>query len=138
MLKHPFLNKPYQPKFRHFLSPFDIYDREETLGEIFSTYNINHKRDREKLIKKYIIDKSTDLNYRHRKLLVDTLGDALEDETYDFSQALSQAPGFYCSLPWGWSDMEDPRGFFEDIYRMTNEWWKDDLQKASQEDQSTW
>ncbi|WP_242176623.1 MULTISPECIES: hypothetical protein [unclassified Pseudomonas] len=138
MLKHPFLNTSYQPKIRYFLSPFDIYDREETLGEIFSTYNIDLKSDREKLIKKYIINKSSDLNYRHRKLLVDTLGAALDDETYDFSQEFSPAPGFYCSLPWGWSAMENPRAFFEDIYRLTNEWWKDDLQKASLEDQSTW
>jgi hypothetical protein len=138
MLKHPFLNTPYQPKLRYFLSPFDIYDREETLGEILSTYNIDLKSDREKPIKKYVIDKSSDLNYRHRKLLVDTLGAALDDKTYDFSRELNQAPGFYCSLPWGWSNMENPRGFFEGIYRLTNEWWKDDLQRASLEDPSTW
>lgn len=138
MLKHPFLNIPYQPKLRYFLGPFDIYDREETLGKEFETYDINNDADRERLIKKHIIDKSTDLNYRHRKVLVDKLSVALNDEAYDFSHVLRQAPGFYCSLPWGWSDMVRPRGFFEDIHRLANEWWKDDLQKASLEDQSTW
>ncbi|AZF53699.1 hypothetical protein C4J85_3216 [Pseudomonas sp. R4-34-07] len=66
------------------------------------------------------------------------MGAALNDKTYDFSQLLSQAPGYYCTLPWGWENMENPRGFFEAIYKLTSEWWKDDLQKASHEDQSTW
>ncbi|WP_248751491.1 hypothetical protein [Pseudomonas sp. MWU15-20650] len=138
MLKHPFLDVPYEPKLRYFLGPFDTYDREETLGEAFSHYNINLDIDREQLIKKYIIDNGSDLTYRHRKVLCDHLESALSDETYDFSQLFSQAPGYYCTLPEGWSDMENPRGFFEDIYRLTNEWWKDDLQKASLENQSTW
>ena len=138
MLKHPFLNRPYHPKLRYFLGPFDIYDREETLGEELATYDININTDRERLIKKYIIDRNTDLNYRHRKVLVDHLSATLYDDTYDFTQVLRQAPGFYCSLPWGWSNMVNPRGFFEDIYRLTHDWWKEDLQKASLEDQSTW
>ncbi len=138
MLKHPFLDIPYEPKLRYFLGPFDIYDREESIGEDLSNYNVNLATDRERLIKKYIIDKSSDLSYRHRKVLCDNLGKALNDETYNFSQELSLAPGYYCTLPWGWANMDNPRGFFEDIYRLTNEWWKDDLQKASCEDQSTW
>lgn len=138
MLKHPFLDIPYEPKLRYFLGPFDIYDREETLGEEFARYDINNNADREYLIKKHIIDKSTDLNYRHRKSLFDTLGAALNDDNYDFSQLFAQAPGYYCTLPWGWADMADPRIFFEDIYRLTQEGWKDDLQKASLEDPATW
>ncbi|WP_455884905.1 hypothetical protein [Pseudomonas spelaei] len=138
MLKHPFLDIPYEPKLRYFLGPFDIYDREETLGEEFARYDINNNADREYLIKKHIIDKSTDLNYRHRKSLFDILGAALNDDNYDFSQLFAQAPGYYCTLPWGWADMADPRIFFEDIYRLTQEGWKDDLQKASLEDPATW
>jgi hypothetical protein len=34
--------------------------------------------------------------------------------------------------------MDNPRGFFEDIYRLMQESWKDDLQKASLEDLATW
>lgn len=138
MLKHPFLNTPYQPKLQYLLGPFDIYDREDTLGEELATYDINITADREQLINRYIIRKSTDLTYRHRKLLADTLSAALEDKSYDFSQILTPAPGFYCSLPWGWRNMKNPRCFFEDIYRLMNEGWNDDLQKANLEDPSTW
>ncbi|QQU69837.1 hypothetical protein I6I45_07535 [Pseudomonas fluorescens] len=138
MLKHPFLDIPYAPKLRHLLSPFDIYDREETLGEEFARYDINLDTDRRRLIEKYIIEKSSDLSYRHRKVLCDKLGVALSDETFDFSHLLRQAPGYYCTLPWGWSEMDNPKGFFEEIYRLTNEWWKEDLQKASLEDPATW
>ncbi|MDT3231006.1 hypothetical protein [Pseudomonas sp. rhizo25] len=138
MLKHPFLNIPYAPKLRHFLGPFDIYDREETLGKELAYYDVNIDIDRTQLIKKYIIEKFSDLSYRHRKILCDTLEAALSDKTYDFSQLFRQAPGYYCNLPWGWSEMDNPRGFFEEIYRLTNEWWKEDLQKASLEDPATW
>jgi hypothetical protein len=34
--------------------------------------------------------------------------------------------------------MENTRVFFEDIYRLATIEWKEDLQKASLEDQSTW
>lgn len=138
MLRHPFLNIPYKPKLQYLLGPFDVYDREETLGEELASYDMNITTNREQLINKYMIYKSTDLTYRHRKSLADMLGSALDDTSYDFSQILKPAPGFYCSLPWGWSDMENPRGFFEDIYRLMIEGWKDDLRKASLEDPSTW
>lgn len=99
---------------------------------------LNEATTRERISKKYIIDKkNTDLNYRHRRSLVDLLNTALSDDSYDFSTILRQVPGFYCTLPWGWSDMENPRGFFEDIYRLATQGWKYDLQKASREDPST-
>jgi hypothetical protein len=41
-------------------------------------------------------------------------------------------------MAWDETEIVDPRGFFADIYRLANEVWKDDLQKASLEDQSTW
>ncbi|WP_317845957.1 hypothetical protein [Pseudomonas veronii] len=41
-------------------------------------------------------------------------------------------------MAWDETEIADPRGFFADIYRLANEVWKDDLQKASLEDQSTW
>ncbi len=138
MLKHPFLNIPYKPKLQYLLSGFDIYDREESLGEALSNYNINSPTDREELIKNYITDRSTDLNYRHRKSLIDILSSALNYDAYDFSEILSQYPESHCALPYGWDTMENPRGFFEDIFRIMNKEWKNDLEKASLEDQSTW
>lgn len=138
MLKHPFLNIPYQPKLQYLLSAFDIYDREESLGATLERYDINSPTDREDLIRTYITDRSTDLNYRHRKALIDVLSAALSDNAYDFSKVLSQDPHSYCTLPFGWDSMRSPRAFFEDIFRLANEEWKDDLQKASLEDHLTW
>lgn len=71
------------------------------------------------------------------QIFIRYLGAALNDKNYDFSKILSQAPGYYCSLPWGgviWRTAV----FFEEIYSLTNQWWKDDLEKASLEDPSTW
>ncbi|MGE1153192.1 hypothetical protein [Pseudomonas kitaguniensis] len=138
MLKHPFLNIPYVPKLQYLLGGFDIYDRENSLGAAIATYDVNQPEDRAYLIQHLIIDRSTDLNYRHKKSLVDVLSAALDDNDYDFSKPLFQDLNSHCALPNGWDCMDNPRGFFEDIYTLAKAGWKDDLQKASLEDSSTW
>lgn len=138
MLKDPFLNAPYQPSIREFLGTFDIYDREETLGVELSTYDINSRPDREKLIKKYISDKKQHLSYRHRYLLLQELDYVLANEKYDFISLFEDDPNEYNSMPYGWDDMKDPRAFFEDIHRILNNEWKADILKAANEDQNTW
>ena len=40
-------------------------------------------------------------------------------------------------MAWDETEIDDPRLFFADILRLANEEWKDDLYKASLEDQST-
>lgn len=138
MLMHPFLNIPYAPKLQYFLSGFDIYDREDSLGAAIATYDINMPEDRAHLIIHLVIDRSTDLNYRHKKTLVDLLSAALDDNEYDFSEILSQDLNSHCALPCGWDRMDNPRGFFEDIYNLAQEGWQEDLYQASLEDPSTW
>ncbi|ARB30283.1 hypothetical protein HX787_29340 [Pseudomonas tolaasii] len=138
MLKHPFLNIPYLPKLQYFLGGFDIYGREDSLGAAIATYDINLPKDRAYLIKHLIIDRDSDLSYRHKKCLMDALSAALDNNEYNFSKFLHQDLNSHCSLPCGWDRMDNPRSFFEDIFKLANEGWRDDLEKASLEDQSTW
>jgi hypothetical protein len=41
-------------------------------------------------------------------------------------------------LAWDETEINNARGFFEDIYRLASEEWREDLHKASLEDQSVW
>lgn len=138
MLMHPFLNIPYAPKLKYFLSGFDIYDLEDSLGAAIATYDINQAEDRAHLIQHLIIERCSDLNHRHKKSLVDVLSAALDDEGYDFSKVLKQDPSSHCALPCGWDRMDNPREFFENIYQLASEGWREDLRLASLEDPSTW
>ena len=136
MLIDPGTEQPYVPTPSYFLGCFDIYDREETLGEELEQFDPNNPADREELILKYCLTRKR--SYRHRFLLYKCLEEALQDAAYDFKSLLAYDPEAYSSFPCGWDEMENTRAFFEDIFRLATLEWKDDLQKASLEDQSTW
>ncbi|EJM21612.1 hypothetical protein PMI22_01755 [Pseudomonas sp. GM21] len=136
MLIDPGTEQPYVPTPSYFLGCFDIYDREETLGEELEQFDPNNPADREELILKYCLTRKR--SYRHRFLLYKCLEEALQDAAYDFKSLLAYDPEAYSSFPCGWDEMDNTRAFFEDIFRLATLEWKDDLQKASLEDQSTW
>ena len=136
MLIDPGTEQPYVPTPSYFLGCFDIYDREETLGEELEQFDPNNPADREVLILKYCLTRKR--SYRHRFLLYKCLEEALQDAAYDFKSLLAYDPEAYSSFPCGWDEMDNTRAFFEDIFRLATLEWKDDLQKASLEDQSTW
>ncbi|WP_448106089.1 hypothetical protein [Pseudomonas azerbaijanoccidentalis] len=136
MLIDPGAEEPYFPMLSYFLGCFDIYDREETLGGELEKYDPNDPADRETLILKYCLPRKR--TYRQRFLLYKCLEEALQDDNYDFQSLLKYDPEAYSSFPDGWDEMENTRVFFEDIYRLAIVVWKDDLQKASLEDQSMW
>jgi len=71
-------------------------------------------------------------------LIYKSLEKALQDGKYDFQSLLAYHPEAYSSFPDGWDEMENTRAFFEDIFRLATIEWRDDLHKASLEDQSTW
>ncbi|XPV20647.1 hypothetical protein MYA83_09770 [Pseudomonas palleroniana] len=138
MLKCPFMNTPYTPNTSHILGELSIYDIEETVGRELRKYNPNNEKDRKKIIISYILKDLMYLSYRHRFLLMSALRDALDNTEFDFSKEFENDYDEYITMAWDETEIADPRGFFADIYRLANEVWKDDLQKASLEDPSTW
>ena len=72
-------------------------------------------------------------------MLFELLAEKIRDRSYDFETLFNIDEVYDSSWPRAeWYALEDPRGFFEDVYRLAREEWKDDLCKASLEDQSTW
>ncbi|WP_419794880.1 hypothetical protein [Pseudomonas palleroniana] len=132
------MNTPYTPNTSHILGELSIYDIEETVGRELRKYNPNNEKDRKKIIISYILKDLMYLSYRHRFLLMSALRDALDNTEFDFSKEFENDYDEYITMAWDETEIADPRGFFADIYRLANEVWKDDLQKASLEDPSTW
>ncbi|APC16336.1 hypothetical protein BLL42_11580 [Pseudomonas frederiksbergensis] len=138
MLKWPMYDLPFEPTLLYWLGGISIFDREETLGEALWEYNPNDKLDREKIIRFFLLTDLEYLPYRHRFLMFRILEDALKLSDFDFSTQFESDYDANTSMAWDETEIDDPRGFFEDIYRLASEEWKDDLHKASLEDPSTW
>lgn len=139
MLFHPSSEHiPFDASLRYFVGIFDIYDREETKGEELHAYNPNNQKDRETLILRYCLDPYNEFSHRHKYKLMENLSSALNTENFNFSSFFEDDPDEYSTMAWDETEIADPRGFFADIYRLANEVWKDDLQKASLEDPSIW
>lgn len=136
MFIDPGTELPYIPTPSYFLGCFDIYDREETLGEELEGFDPNNASDREALIVNYAL--KVRRSYREKFLLYKCLEKALLDEHYDFQALLKHDSQECSSLPDGWDEMDDPRIFFEDIYRLAGDVWSNDLRRAEAEDKSTW
>lgn len=138
MLKHPYLDRPFNPRFSWFIGVFDVYDQEETRGLELGVYNPNIPTDRENLIRRYCL-KLPYLSYRHKLVLFETLESALDDSSYDFNSLFDIDECETSSWPRGeWYSLNSSRSFFEEVYRLAKEVWREDLEKAAGEDRSTW
>lgn len=137
-LRGPWSEAPYVPTLHHFLGPFDVYDREETLGVELDTWDMNDAARRAALIRRDITSQYKELSYRHRYMLVQVLEQALQDPAYDFAAILAHDPESTHALPARWDDMHDPRAFFADIYQLARHDWRDDLARAAAEDPADW
>ena len=133
-LRGPWVDVPYEPTLYHFLGPFDVYDREETLGATLDAYDMNDAVQRAALIRRHITSQYKELGYRHRHALVQVLARALQDPAYDFQAMLEHDPDCTHALPARWDAMDEPRAFFADIYRLVQRDWHDDLARAAAED----
>ncbi|MDI2594691.1 hypothetical protein POF45_25145 [Pseudomonas sp. 681] len=138
MIKHPFLDIEYKPSVRELIGVFDVYDREETLGEELDAYDINQSADRKGLAEKYIVGTNDYLSYRHKFILVNALYLALQDREYDFQALLEHDCESTNRFPDCWDEMDEPRKFFEDIYEVLSAAWNDELKKANLEDRAAW
>ncbi|VVP31963.1 hypothetical protein [Pseudomonas fluorescens] len=138
MLTHPFVSFRYEPQLSYLLAGISIYDKEETLGEALWVYDPNKQDEREEVIKKFIIPNFEYLTYRHRFLIFKMLESFLQKSDFDFSTQFQSDYEDPRIIAWDETEIENPRGFFEDIYRFAAEEWKADLKRASEEDQTTW
>lgn len=138
MLRDPFVDAKFEPDLMWFIGVFNVYDREETLGEELEVFNPDNQFDREILINRYSL-KLDCLSYRHKFLLFEFLAEKLRGNSYDFQILFNLDDVYDSSWPRAeWYALENSRGFFEDIYRLASEAWKADLHRAGLEDQSTW
>ncbi|TFH81517.1 hypothetical protein E4J90_07980 [Pseudomonas kribbensis] len=138
MLKDPYLNERFEPRFTWFIGVFDVYDREETRGLELAVYNPNIPEDREILIRKYCLNLPY-LSYRHKLVLVEALKVALDDSSYDFSSLFYIDECETSSWPRGeWYALDSSRCFFKEVYRLAGDIWREDLELAASEDRSTW
>jgi hypothetical protein len=137
-LRSPWVDVPYEPTLYHFLGPFDVYDREHTLGVELATWNMNDPAQRAALIRRDITSQYKELGYRHRHVLVAVLTQALQDPAYDFQAILEHDPESTHALPARWDEMADPRAFFADIHRLALQDWREDLARAAAEDPADW
>lgn len=138
MLKSPFSDTPFTPTISYILVALSIYDLEETKGEALWKYDPNNRAERDIIIRNFILKELMYLSYRHRFVLISMLQDALNTPDFDFAKEFESNYDEYITIAWDETEIDDPRGFFADIYRLANKVWKDDLQKASLEDPSTW
>jgi hypothetical protein len=120
------------------LSGISIYDREETLGQALWIYDPNKYEERQEIIRKFIVPEFDYLTYRHRYLLYKLLESHLQDADFDFSEEFESDYDDPRMLAWDETEIIDSRGFFEHIYEVVSESWKDDLLRASLEDLTQW
>lgn len=142
MLKEPWFDEPFQPSVSYFLGGIEIYDREHTLGEELWKFNPNDKADREFIIRNYILCKYPNYTYRHRYILVKNLKSTLENKSFDFAAEFEtdfdNPAQAHTSIAWDSSEIDTPKSFFEDIYRIACDEWKDEIEKAEAENQAEW
>ncbi len=138
MLKDPFLNERFEPDLMWFVGVFDVYDREESKGVELEAYDPNDQTDRNMLIRKYCLNQPY-LSHRHKLALIENLEAVLKDPSFDFQAIFEIDECETNSWPREeWYSLESPRRFFQDVYQLATEIWKEDLLMAASEDKSAW
>lgn len=140
MLKAPFTELPYEPTVDMFLAGLETEYNDREFKDELLRLDPNSKVDRVEIIKKYIIKDQEYLSYRHKFLLVKELEKALLNKAYNFAAVFEydydkDEPS---PSPWSASEIETPRSFFEDIFNMANEIWRNEISRAAMEDPSAW
>lgn len=131
-LCYPNTDIPFEPSPAFFLGEFDIYDREETLGEYLNEFDPNDRQQlRQILNEKYFRGRGEmELSAEHKIVLVRVLAQSLQNPDYNFSSLFDTDPedGDVFSLPFDWK-IKEPRMFFEEVYRLATEFWADELRE---------
>lgn len=131
-LKFPDTNIDFIVTPAYFLGDFDIYDREESLGEYLNQFNPNDRNQLAFLLKEKFFNggRVSRLTMQHKAELMKMLAQSLEDENYNFQKfvAHDREPDDYFTLPWDW-EFYRPRFFFEEVYKLAIELWGADLKQ---------
>jgi hypothetical protein len=126
-LKYPDSDFDFVVGPAYFVAQFDVYDREETLGVEYGQFDPNDPKQLTALLRKHFFESPWIARHsvEHRVELTRILKLAL-DSNFDFAPLFdpyaigaSSALEYY-SLPWR---VRDPRGFFEELYRLAREYW---------------
>ena len=101
-----------------------MYDREETLENKLNAYNPNDSQQIKELMQRYFFNTTRieSLGPMHREELKNALLKALASPDYDFTSLLKDNDEKCFYLPSEWN-IENPRRFFEVIYKTLNETW---------------
>lgn len=127
-LTYPNTNIPFNPSPMYFLGEFDVYDREESLGEYLNQFDPNDRAQVNQLLQKLFFQgaRAQALTSAHKKVLIEALLAALRDPDYDFLPAFQPEEADTFCLPFDW-EIENGRLFFEEAYRLAMEFWGAEL-----------
>lgn len=123
MLHDPnFPNEAFSPSPVFFINRFDIFDREETLGEELAQYDPMKYEDIDALMREYYVSRINNHKYtnKHKSALVKNLKKCLDDPNYNFDVLVEHDYEDCHSLPW---EISDARKFFTNIYKIMNKYW---------------
>jgi hypothetical protein len=131
-LKYPNTNVEFVVSPAYFIAEFDVYDREEDLGESLNEFDPNDKEDLERLFAERLLSGGNEAyTPAHKGELLRVLGDALANPAYNFERLLSQTDNEneYFTLPSSWV-IRIPRNFFATAYRVIYRAWGEDARNA--------
>lgn len=126
VLKYPNSNIDFLVTPAYFLGDFDIFDREETLGERLEVIDPNNKEQLRMAMEEHFFKggRVKGLTGDHKAELLRVLSSALDSENFDFDALVTherEADDNF-TLPYSW-DIHNSRKFFENIYELAMEFW---------------
>jgi hypothetical protein len=129
-LNHPQSNIQFKATPAFFIGPFDVYDREESIGRDLNTYDPNDPVQLQRLFDVYFFPSWTEngATVAHKRALAEALIAALRDPHYNFADLLKDDSDHF-SLPSTW-EFRDPRQFFYGAYLALVFHWSDELLAA--------
>ena len=101
-----------------FLGGFDIYDREEDLGELLNEFNPNDPSDLQKLFDEHFFKNrhpSLEFTIEHKKIITKSLENTLMEKDHDFASYLESRDDDCFYLPTQW-EINNPKHFFIQAY----------------------
>lgn len=115
-LKFPDSDIDFEVTPAFFLGDFDIFDREESLGEYLNNFDPNDKNQLQFLLDEKFFRGARLLKFTepHKYKLMKTLEESLSDSDFDFDAVLNGEDEYFC-LPGSWN-IKNPRDFFNLIY----------------------